>query len=71
MIEMEWAAHNNHNIRAIGVDELKAVTNYAIHQRQIIGNLGSFAMQIRRGGQSIGHLILRVFRAPANQNVCN
>ena len=74
MIEFEWAAHNNHNIGAVSEEERSALLYWAIQERQEQGDhWENFAMQIRRGGESVGHLIIRVFWAglqDALANVC-
>ncbi|KAM7211741.1 hypothetical protein V8F06_012874 [Rhypophila decipiens] len=63
LVEFEWAAHNNHNARDINNADLRQVVFWAIRER---------ADRIRRGAESVGHLLIRVFRvaAPANQQVC-
>lgn len=64
LIEFEWAAHNNHNIDDIRADERSPILYAAIRFRQAMtGHPGNFAMQVRRGGETIGHLIIRVFWA--------
>lgn len=64
LIEFEWAAHNNHNVDAITPAERSVLLYWAIRERQDQGgNWENFAMQIRRGGESVGHLIIRVFWA--------
>ncbi len=62
MVEFEWAAHQGHDIRAIPAEERATLLKWAIEQRAASGNYGSFIMQIRRGGNSLGHLLIRVFR---------
>ena len=62
MIEMELVAHNNHNLRQLHENEINPLARFAIDQRGIAGNPNSFIMQIRRGGESIAHMVLRVFR---------
>ncbi|KAK4214329.1 hypothetical protein QBC37DRAFT_387215 [Rhypophila decipiens] len=72
LVEFEWAAHNNHNARDINNGDLRQVVFWAIRERADRGGHGSFIAQIRRGAESVGHLLVRVFRvaAPANQQVC-
>ncbi|KAK3328985.1 hypothetical protein B0H66DRAFT_526378 [Apodospora peruviana] len=66
MIEMEYVAHNNHNARDLGDADLNDVIRFAINERIISGNWSNFIMQIRRGGQSIGHLLIQIIRFGAN-----
>lgn len=62
VIEFEWAAHNNHNINDVTPAERGFLLRWAIQQRQQEGDhWENFAMQIRRGGESVGHLIIRTF----------
>ncbi|KAM5350398.1 hypothetical protein ACJ41O_006903 [Fusarium nematophilum] len=63
LIQFEWAAHNNHNINDVSPEERVRLLHWAVQERQIYGDQENFAMQIRRGDESVGHLIIRVFWA--------
>ncbi|KAF7544832.1 hypothetical protein G7Z17_g9644 [Cylindrodendrum hubeiense] len=66
LIEFEWAAHNNHNVNDVTPDERVELLHWAVQERQTYGGQENFSMQIRRGQESLGHLIIRVFWAGLN-----
>ncbi|KAM0330882.1 hypothetical protein ACHAQA_003838 [Verticillium albo-atrum] len=73
MIQFEWAAQNNHDVNDITYEERINLLHWAVQERQIYGDQENFSMQVRRGGSTIGHLIIRVFWAgltDALEGVC-
>ncbi|KAM0280391.1 hypothetical protein ACHAQH_004104 [Verticillium albo-atrum] len=74
IVQFEWAAHNNHNVNDIPYEERIELLHWAVQERQIHAPRENFSMQVRRGEESIGHLIIRVFWAglgPALAGVCD
>lgn len=63
-VQLEWVAHNNHDVQAITGEERRVMVRWAITQRQAEGNTRqreNFGVQVRRAGQTLGFLIIRVF----------
>ncbi|KXJ90356.1 hypothetical protein Micbo1qcDRAFT_226233 [Microdochium bolleyi] len=69
MVEFEWAANQFNANNAVAYEERATLLRQLIHLRANQGNYGNFAAQLRRGSRTIGHVIIRVFRLVAQQQV--
>lgn len=69
MIEFEFAAHQFNVANAVDYQERAILLRRLIDLRARQGNFGNFAAQVRRGSRVLGHVIIRVFRLVANQQI--